>query len=498
MIAIGPKLVFNPKKFKLKHLCVFKFIYITILKGKYLSMYRLFLIVIISALFAFSIEKGSIARFHRLLKLFEYPVYTASDKDVSAHFFYNTNSNKDIPREDDITAAGVNHEDFSREIKGDLGFTGTWLKSSALNQVSNKLTGTAESGYSENALIDVHPIFGIYDSSEEKNCVQTADIQQELVWERHFKTDKLKDFPFIGLHENANYSVELKKAEHTYRSNQEGYLEKAEKSKYSDMGVKADLAPVIGFGKTRPIRPVYQAFEVERHLRVCNVITGSLSDQTIINIAELCASIKAAQLRNDLYRKNFMKKLEQILEEDPGISDTSLDAYSLYKVYETFETDYPEFMAGFKGILKFEISGKYLHNSSRIEGPFIYDSFHESDASFHYQTTCGFLVAYPVIRRLFLSMMVSDLKTPELNGAFYFLATNRLFIVSGIDANWNRHYRNTRVEGYCDIRLYLEDKFWLNCLMKRSIYKSIFTEENVEVFHRAQNENISLGLNYDF
>lgn len=322
-------------------------------------MKKLILFVFVSVCNLQALEKGQIARFHRILKQFEYSGYSASDRDIYADFNYQTDDNHEIPTKDDITPDALHQQNFSRTINGKVEFIGTWLRSSALVQMRNVIDGNATAGLEENVAVISQPLTGIFDSIESTRSGQSYSLSYTLNCEKHFRTGILKDFPFVGISGLAALRGNRESLEKYRTVNRTGQYQNVDKEHGLDFYVSSEFAPIAGFGKMRPVRPVYQAFEIERNLKETSAITTTLSDQTILKIAELNSSLEAYRLRNDLYRKSLMKNLEEIIKTDPAIVDTCLDAYSLFKVYETFETEYPEFLVGFSGYVKASVKARY-------------------------------------------------------------------------------------------------------------------------------------------
>lgn len=468
-------------------------------------MKKLLAFVVLSVCYLHALEICQISRFHRILRQFEHCGYRASDRDISADFNYQTDGNITAPTGDDITSDALHQENFSRNINGRVGFAGRWLRSSTLLQMRNDIDGNAAAGILENADITSLPKTGIYDSSESIRSNQSYSLSYALNCEKHFRTTLFKDFPFIGISGLSALRGNREKLENYRVANRTGQYQDVDKERRTDWHISSEVGPIAGFGKMRPVRPVYQAFEIERNLKETSAISSSLSDQTVLKIAELNSSIEAYRLRNDLYRKSLMKNLETIIKNDPAVADTCLDAYSLFKVYETFETKYPEFLVGFSGYVKTSVTARHANGDRRV---WAYHSSEErgvwvrrvDDAagSIDYYTDVCLSLCYPVVNRLFLSITASGPAYPTIDGTFYLMLTNRLFIETGIDAVWDNDYKTSSIKGYCDINLYIENHLYLTCNLKRTIQKSIYSQEFFDIKNRRQSEGIRLGVNYDF
>ncbi len=474
-------------------------------------MKKLILFVLLSVCAIHALEKGQIARFHRILRQFEYSGYRASDRDIHINFDYRTNDNQKAPSEEDITSDALRQEDFSRDIYGSAGFTGTWLRSSALVQMNNKIDAHAAAGLYEQSVVTFQPLTGIFDSSESIRSNRLYSLSYILNCEKHFRTRRLKDFPFIGIGGYTALMGSRESMEKYRTANRTGQYQDVDKEHGSDLYISSEFTPIAGFGKMRPVRPIYQAFEIERNLKATSAISAPLSDQTILKIAELNGSIKAYQLRNEQYRKFLMKRLEEIIKTDSAVIDSSLDAYALFKVYETFETEYPEFLVGFSGYVKASAKVRYERWRYSVweddpwdddlmlnEGRYWEPTDFGSKGTVDYYTDICLSLCYPVVNRLFLSIVVSGPTYPTIDGAFYLMLTNRLFIETGIDAVWGNYYRTSLIEGYCDVKLYIENHLYLTCNLKRTIQKKVYQKEFFDIKNRKQSEGIRLGVNYDF
>jgi hypothetical protein len=472
-------------------------------------MKKMVLFLYLSVCNLLALEKGQIARFHRILRQFEYSGYRASDRDIHADFFYQTDDNKIVPTKEDITSDALHREEFSREINGKVGFTGAWLRSSALIQMRNNIDGSVAAGRRDGAFVTMLPLTGIFDSSKSIRNNSTCSLSYKFNIEKHFKTKTIKDFPFIGATGTAGFKGEREELKSNYITNQYGGHHHIDKSRSSYLKMNSEISPVAGLGKMRPVRPVYQAFEIERNLKKTSVIASTLSDQTIIRIAELNASIEGFRLRNDIYRKFLMKSLEEIIKKDSAVIDTNLDAYSLFKVYETFETKYPEFLAGVSCYVKANVKGKYErflesvwnddehHVAANASGQWEPTALGSESTVDYYADIC-FALCYPVVNRLFLSISLTGPKVPILDGFFYLLITNRLFVKSGINAVLDRDSRSSSIDGFCDIKLYIENNISLNCNLNRNIQRNISSKKVIDIRSRKQFEVITLGVNYDF
>ena len=411
----------------------------------------------------------------------------------------------DTPYDTDITRGSEIRTNFNRFIFGDLGAEGEWVYSTADKRASQKFRIEGNGSLMENSAIYYHPLLETFDTSANRETRATGHTYYSLYFEKHLSI--LRGWPFWGVEGTVSVSGEDYRNNH-YRSrnNYAVYLNENVRTVERRCMSSGIVKPTAGLNKRKPVLPVYQAFEIERILKKTGEISGSLTDSTLFALIALNASIRSYSLKHERHWKYYMKKLEQILSEDPNLFDSTLDAFSLFKIYETFSTRLPGLFCGPSAALQvFNRGDGYYYSDKSDTGDTWFDATYDAGLYTILQWT------YPVFPRLFLSVLFQrplvyssqsdkllgnpDLRT-RIRGEAHCFATNRFLLECGIET-W-KLMDEFHLEGFFEARLYLEDHLSIVCSMQKTFSNRKKTEKDLNIDMKSEHERITLGLGYDW
>jgi hypothetical protein len=225
----------------------------------------------------------------------------------------------------------------------------------------------------------------------------------------------------------------------------------------------------------------------------------------MLKLAALCGSLESFQVAHDRPDKYYMQEMERIVRGDSALDSTKLDAFSLFKAYETFSERFPLLFYGFE--IKLRPAIRAFYNYSRLD-PFRSDStITETDVTYNpFKNPIQLGWILPVTSRLFLEAVVEpplsdDEKLFYHSGgiAAYFMMTNRILINASISEIPTFILAPCRVPGRYELTMYiyLEDRLMLRFYGFKQMRPSDALLSDYDS-KRDQNEGIQMQVRYDF
>ena len=94
----------------------------------------------------------------------------------------------------------------------------------------------------------------------------------------------------------------------------------------------------LGVGRVRDASPVYDIYVLEKRLRDLGVLTGELKPETRRRLAQVWVAGTDHTIIRDRPHKFFWQDVERILREDGALREGGLDAYSAYRIAESYRS----------------------------------------------------------------------------------------------------------------------------------------------------------------
>jgi hypothetical protein len=161
------------------------------------------------------------------------------------------------------------------------------------------------------------------------------------------------------------------------------------KGKYVNLTEYVWIKPSIGRGKPTFVTPIYRAFEIERALKDAGALNGTLSDSTMVRIAQWLASEFSVIETKDRPRKYVFAALDTILCKDSAIIKSPQTAYALMNAVEKHDNTFPFVFNGLKvsffATMAYQgryLYGNYYNSTFEIQTTSIQDSYFEYEIGF--------------------------------------------------------------------------------------------------------------------
>ena len=90
----------------------------------------------------------------------------------------------------------------------------------------------------------------------------------------------------------------------------------------------------IGYGRVRDVTGVFDAQLIEQRLRATGRLTRTLSSAALLRLAQLHDVSGGFFSAHDRAARYFWREAERILRDDGALTDSTLDAYSLVRLFE--------------------------------------------------------------------------------------------------------------------------------------------------------------------
>jgi hypothetical protein len=311
-------------------------------------MYQTVLPKIIAVLMLLSAcSRADSARFLRILNLYNDPTYHASDRKSFVSFDYHSNSNDSKPEERGLSSDYDRLQYFERYVAHDLGVKGVLYKGDSMKTrgytLRAGLSGTYQctSSVRSNAMINEEDIFKLFSLSENVYIFlsrESNDYFRLFNSKKWFWALSAQSHGMFG----GNYS-------RLYRDfNLTGNEFVLNNTKVIDLYEAVFLAPGFGWGKPTFVTPVYRAFEIERALQESGIISGQLSDDTMVRIAYWLAAEFSVFATRDRPQKHFYAGLDTIISKDSSVNPSLLSAYAAMNIEEKHNNTFPLLWNGFK------------------------------------------------------------------------------------------------------------------------------------------------------
>jgi hypothetical protein len=94
----------------------------------------------------------------------------------------------------------------------------------------------------------------------------------------------------------------------------------------------------LGVGRVRDASPVYDVYVLEKRLRDLGVLTRELKPETRTKLAQVWVAGTDETIIRDRPHKYFWQDMERILREDGALRAQGLDAYSAYRIAESYRS----------------------------------------------------------------------------------------------------------------------------------------------------------------
>lgn len=271
---------------------------------------------------------------------------------------------------------------------------------------------------------------------------------------------------FWGVNGNIELSGDDERRKEFRSRNVNGIYKNAYQEIYQSINGELSVAPSLGFGRKRPVEPVYQAFLIEHKLKKSGCIKGNLSDSTMYRLVGLTSSVEAYKLKNEKYVKFLMSDIEKIILKDSAVVDSTIDAFALFRLHEVFEIELPFFYCGPSVYISWSSRGRIGLSSSYIS--------YEPDQSYDLKNGDFDVVGMPDVPYLnleytfpLLTTVFAELKIglpiltqPNFTGiydrkytgeaALYCMLLNKLILDCGIEANNDNRWKYKELSNYSD------------------------------------------------
>lgn len=453
------------------------------------------------ALSAFAFEKGQNHRFHRMIKGFNYPHYRESDRDIVLNFQYDAYRSNNIPEEADIDE--LQKKSFYRDMNGELELDLDFISSNPVRRTDQNIVFRAGGSLNERFVIMTNEILGTFDTLAERMSEAEGICAYNLYHEKHFGFKRLNGLPFFGAY--GHVTLRGTDTIKNYYLHHNNYSSPFRRSKEINQSVTltGSVEPSVGVGNRKPVKPIYEAFLVERKLKKAGALRGDLSDSTMYSIAELIASLKACRLKHDKYEKFLMSGLQKILNKDSCVIDSALDAFTLFKAREGIISEHPLFYSGFSARIYEIIRADGGWNSKYATR----DSTDDRGFEFNWDLIPMLEVMWtaPVFKRFFISLNLkkpifdvsNDLSYsiyPQFGIDAYFLLLDRLTAEAGFTTG-RYGKREFFINGELAFNLYIEDKMAVSFFVRENFVND---KRNANSTTKSLIESASVKLNYDF
>ncbi len=456
-----------------------------------------------------AVERSSIFRFHHLLKRYDYPDYRASDRDIYNDFQYSADLSERSASYSTLSYEGMDVSQYSLDFSDTLGFAWRSLHSSAVRQYEHTLSVYAAGSIQKRSDETENSMTGFYESRSEEMLRGRGMLHYTTMYRRYNRISFLNDRLFAECRAitwiHGQYIRErIYNKDMNRNRDSTSILLKTRKNGDGSF----TLFPVVGFGKRVPVAPMYKAFEIQRKLKRTGVVREKLSDSTLMRLARLVGSLESFKLRNDRYDKYLMKELETIVSADSAVDTARLNAFALFKAYETFSEQMPLLFTGFEVTLG--VSGWLTYDQQ------IYYQNHPDpySRSMNYWNSPGFGFnldvrhplrlswTLPIVSRFFFELGIrppyfysdSWFNYATEVGAYYFI-TNRVLLHGSVSdiPSYIAVPRSLPQRYDLEMTVYLEDHLSLSL---HGFRDSRFISSGQQ--DKRIEEGITMRVNYDF
>jgi hypothetical protein len=467
------------------------------------------LLLVLAVLPVDGIERNSIFRFHRLLQQYDQPDYRASDRDIFADIEYSARSQEEKPRYSTVSREGADYQSYSMDFSDTLGFFGQRLRSSSIKQSNQQLMLSLNGAVRKVSDVNGNSLTGFNYTRSDENWMVNGSLDYSGDFRRYSRLSFLHRLLFLELNADAGVTGAYWRQRNYYRQ-MDQYADSTFMNTARTRFASGDifLRPGIGYGKRLPVAPVYKAFEIERKLKKAGALRSNLSDTTLMKLAQLCGSLESFRVNYDRPDKYVMRQLDKIVSGDSAVDPVQLQAFALFKAYETFSEQMPLLFEGFEVKLNLEgMLGYHYRNresdqniSSDMDsdpGPIHYMSI---DLNFLHPLTLSWTL--PVVSRLFIELGMdprydcsnNPFRFDGMIGAYFFI-TN--FIVAHASISEIPVYivapYDTPGRFELETDIFLEDHFSLRIRCFKHI-----NDYCPDWYTRKVDEGVSLRVNYDF
>ncbi|MBN1577458.1 MAG: hypothetical protein JW913_12950 [Chitinispirillaceae bacterium] len=461
-------------------------------------------LLILTVLPVDGIERNSIFRFHRLLRQYDQPDYRASDRDIFADIEYSGQTREEKPRYSTVSREGSGYQSYYLDFSDTLGFTGRRLRSSSTKQSDQKLMLSLSGAIDRRSEVTDNSLTGFNSTSSDEYWKACGSIKYSGAIRRYSRLSFLHKLLFLELNTNADVSGVYYRDRH-FTHNVDRYSDSTymNTARSRNAGGGIGLRPAVGYGKRLPVAPIYKAFEIERKLKKAGALRSDLSDTTLMKLAQLCGSLESFRVNHDRPDKYVMRQLEKIVSGDSAVDSVQLQAFALFKAYETFSEQMPLLFKGFEVKLRADADLYYYYylnsNSDRYSDPNPYQAL---TIDLDFMNPLELEWTLPVVSRLFIELGIgprydcsnNPLRFDGTIGAYFFITD---FIVAHASISEIPVYiaapYDTPDRFELETDIFLEDHFSL----KIKCFKHI-NDYCPGWYVRKVDEGVSLRVNYDF
>lgn len=282
----------------------------------------------------YAVDWNEIPRFYKAMEQFDFPEYKFGAGGISLWFNYNerldNNTSKPNP---DIPYNTNTNQSYYQNFNGNGDANYKIKKMSKENSFTNNLIFSFDGSQNETGDISTNDLNGYYDTSSRKESYGDFTLDDDFEVEKYFNIKKSGQNPFVKLNVAVSGTY-LDSRVHRYNSDNNYFSSNYSKTKIYTFLL--NVIPSIGFGKRKPIYPIYQSFEIERKLKQSGALKGKLSDQSIQSLAAVIVSSEKITSKHTRPYKYIVCAIDSVLRNDSNVSISKLDGFVYGKISEAF------------------------------------------------------------------------------------------------------------------------------------------------------------------
>ncbi|MBD3420706.1 MAG: hypothetical protein GF398_11365 [Chitinivibrionales bacterium] len=285
---------------------------------------------------------------HRLIKMYDDPVFFARDRDAYFEYSYSSHREDDAARSPSLDAQGDGAKSFRRKLENDMGISYRRIHSRLSRDSDVGIAVGADGHFIKESDIVYNELIGKGDTTAESDIKANAYAHVSLAYSLYRETKRRKIDLFAGVYLQWNTHA-FREIDNEYESAHLNYPAADAKSEQRYAAITdVRVAPRFGVGRPVNAELIYRALEIERMLRKRYALKDTLSDKTLLQLTRAIASRERFRIEHDLAEKFYYQDLEQILVADSNVHRDKLDAYTIEKAEEVLYHNYPEMMDGLR------------------------------------------------------------------------------------------------------------------------------------------------------
>jgi len=298
-------------------------------------------------------------RFFRIMELYQDAAYRLGDGELRGAVSAKLNKTEVIS---DTISSLCRHDDHfasNRSLNGRIEshYRRTRGNSQVVRDFFAAIRGSGV--FENNEEIDYNAFSQLGDTLRGYHNQAMAEVKTHYSHEHFFNNRKHDITTFIDILFGMDaQAIRDRHGKRQYRGSPFGNTEYHEKMRRYSGAITGEIG--FGYGKQIPVNHIYRAFEIERALRESGVIQGNLSDSTILDLAYWLANEWVLVDLHERPEKFFYSALNHILASDSAFYAPNMNSYSVMKVRDKVNHDYPFIKKG----LKIRLSSNYTINNT--------------------------------------------------------------------------------------------------------------------------------------